>query len=87
MNTISAKVAIFSVSMLMGSLAIISAANASVVSFTKDADGVTVVLDRGVMKVKVCKDDIIEVKCTRSCGFSVEDFIRCLKFLENTTRI
>ena len=69
MNTISAKVAIFSVSMLMGSLAIISAANASVVSFTKDADGVTVVLDRGVMKVKVCKDDIIEVKYTALAAF------------------
>jgi alpha-D-xyloside xylohydrolase len=64
MNTISAKVTIFFVTVLLGSLAIISAADASVASFTKDADGVTFVLDNGSMKVKVCKGDIIEVKYT-----------------------
>lgn len=39
-------------------------AKASVVSFTKDADGITFTLDKGLMKVKICKDDLIEVKHT-----------------------
>jgi alpha-D-xyloside xylohydrolase len=37
---------------------------ASVASFTKDADGITCRLDQGVMKVKVCAGDIVEVKYT-----------------------
>ena len=37
---------------------------ASVVSYTKNSDGVTFTLDKGTMKVKICKDDIIEVKYT-----------------------
>lgn len=43
---------------------ITNAALASVSSFTKDPDGVTFILDKGIMKIKVCKDDIIEVKYT-----------------------
>jgi alpha-D-xyloside xylohydrolase len=35
---------------------------ASVTKYTKDTDGVTFTLDKGVMKIRVCKDDIIEVK-------------------------
>jgi len=42
----------------------IQSANASVKSYKKEADGVTFILDRGIMKVKICKDDIIEVKYT-----------------------
>jgi alpha-D-xyloside xylohydrolase len=37
---------------------------ASVVSFTKDSDGITCVLDQGLMKVKICLDNMIEVKYT-----------------------
>jgi alpha-D-xyloside xylohydrolase len=37
---------------------------ASIVSYTKNTDGVTFKLDKGVMKLKVCTDDIIEVKYT-----------------------
>jgi len=40
------------------------AANASVKSFTKDSDGITLTLDKGLMKVKICKDNIVEVKYT-----------------------
>ncbi len=69
MNTISAKVTTFFITILLISFSMTITANASVVSFTKDADGVTVVLDRGVMKVKVCKDDIIEVKYTALAAF------------------
>lgn len=37
---------------------------ASVNSYNKDPDGVTFVLDKGSMKIKICADDIIEVKYT-----------------------
>ena len=40
------------------------AAQAKVVSFTKDNDGITCHLDKGLMKVKVCSGNIIEVKYT-----------------------
>jgi alpha-D-xyloside xylohydrolase len=39
-------------------------AQAKVVSFTKDSDGITCNLDKGLMKVKICTDNIIEVKYT-----------------------
>jgi Alpha-glucosidases, family 31 of glycosyl hydrolases len=38
--------------------------SASVSSYTKDADGVTFKLDKGVMKIKICTSDIVEVKYT-----------------------
>ena len=40
------------------------ATQAKVVSFTKDIDGITCHLDKGLMKVKVCSGNIIEVKYT-----------------------
>jgi alpha-D-xyloside xylohydrolase len=40
------------------------ATQAKVVSFTKNNDGITCMLDKGMMKVKICKDNIIEVKYT-----------------------
>jgi alpha-D-xyloside xylohydrolase len=52
-------------SVLIISLIIFShTVHASVISFTKDPDGVTFKLDKGLMKVKICKDNIIEVKYT-----------------------
>jgi alpha-D-xyloside xylohydrolase len=39
-------------------------AEASVVAYTKDANSVSFTLDKGVMKIKICKDDIIEVQYT-----------------------
>ncbi len=39
-------------------------AGASVKSFQKNADGITLTLDNGLMKVKICKDNIVEVKFT-----------------------
>lgn len=35
---------------------------AKVVSFTKDKDGITCSLDKGLMKVKICLDNMVEVK-------------------------
>ena len=51
------------------SLTIVNTMNASVVSYSKDADGVSLVLDNGLMKVKICRSDIIEVKYTALAAF------------------
>ncbi len=64
MNIISAKVKIFFSAVICISLLLICTASASVISFTKDTNGVTFVLDKGSMKVIVRKSDIIEVKYT-----------------------
>lgn len=37
---------------------------AAVKSFTKDADGVTLKLDKGLLKIRICASDIVEVKYT-----------------------
>src|SRR5450759_2640862 len=37
---------------------------AKVLSFTKDTDGITCILDKGLMKVKICLDNVVEVKYT-----------------------
>jgi alpha-D-xyloside xylohydrolase len=37
---------------------------ATVVSFTRDVDGITCKLDKGMMKVKICMDNMVEVKYT-----------------------
>ncbi|SDT04464.1 alpha-D-xyloside xylohydrolase [Mucilaginibacter mallensis] len=42
----------------------IPVANASVKSYKKEADGLLFTLDKGLMMVTICKDDIIEVKYT-----------------------
>ncbi len=42
---------------------------ATVKSYKKEADGVSFALDKGQLKVKVCKDDIIEVKFTALNNF------------------
>jgi alpha-D-xyloside xylohydrolase len=38
--------------------------NASIISYTKNASGVVFKLDKGLMSVRICKADIIEVKYT-----------------------
>lgn len=42
---------------------------ASIKSYKKDADGVTFSLDKGLMKIKVCSSDIVEVKYTQFDAF------------------
>jgi len=37
---------------------------AKVVSFTKNSDGITCTLDKGFLKVKICMDNMVEVKYT-----------------------
>ena len=37
---------------------------ATVVSFTKNNDGITCTLDKGLMKIKICFDNMVEVKYT-----------------------
>ncbi len=41
-----------------------TATNASIISYTKNAEGVVFKLDKGLMNVRICKADIIEVKYT-----------------------
>src|SRR5664280_3143719 len=43
---------------------ITASSQATVVSFTRDNDGITCTLDKGFMKVKICMDNIVEVKYT-----------------------
>jgi len=43
---------------------------ASIASFKKDADGITCKLDKGIMKIKICSNDIVEVKYTSLETFS-----------------
>ena len=50
--------------LLACNLLFIPLANASVITFKKDADGITCRLDKGLMKIKICRPDIIEVKYT-----------------------
>jgi len=49
-----------------------ASANATIISFTKNTDGVTFRLDKGLMKVKVCRADIIEVKYTMLDAFALK---------------
>ena len=42
----------------------IATVHASVVSFSKNKDGITCSLDKGLMKVKICTDNVVEVKYT-----------------------
>ncbi len=52
---------------LLVTLLLISAAvslQASVKSFKKEVDGISLQLDKGVMKIKICADNIVEVRYT-----------------------
>ncbi len=44
--------------------------DASVLTYSTDTDGITFTLDTGLMKIKVCADDIIEVKYTSLAAFA-----------------
>lgn len=49
---------------------------AAIKSYKKDADGVTFLLDKGLMKIRICKDDIIQVKYTVLPAFpSIESLV------------
>src|SRR6266403_217873 len=48
----------------------VSKVKASIISYKKEPGSVVFTLDKGLMQVAVCKDDIIEVKYTIFDGFS-----------------
>jgi len=52
------------VTFLIICLVFLQSTKASVISYTKNSDGVIFKLDKGLMNVRVCKADIIEVKYT-----------------------
>jgi alpha-D-xyloside xylohydrolase len=61
------KLTAFKTKKLLSVLALVIfsvATQAKVVSFTKNNDGITCILDKGMMKVKICTDNIVEVKYT-----------------------
>jgi alpha-D-xyloside xylohydrolase len=61
------KITAFKTKKLLSVLALVIfsvATQAKVVSFTKNNDGITCILDKGMMKVKICMDNIVEVKYT-----------------------
>jgi alpha-D-xyloside xylohydrolase len=62
MNTF--RILVTTVLLALNLIGIADAAKASVTSFKKEMDGITLTLDKGLMKVKICKDNIVEVKYT-----------------------
>jgi len=59
--------------LLLISLVNVNPANAAIKSYNTEADGVTFALDKGLMKIKICRDDIIEVKYTVFDEFSKKE--------------
>ena len=57
------------VALLIISLVSSQVTHASVISYTKNSDGVIFKLDKGLMDVRICKADIIEVKYTILSAF------------------
>ena len=55
------------------SLASLQLTKASVISYTKTSNGVTFKLDKGLMNIKICKADLIEVKYTIFNAFPVKN--------------
>ena len=53
-------------------IALSQPATASVKSYKKDADGVSFLLNKGIMKIKICRDDIVEVKFAFINSFPVK---------------
>ena len=59
------KIAITKTKILFACMISVMAMNpaaASVASFTKNADGITCILDKGAMKIKICRSDIVEIQ-------------------------
>ncbi len=52
------------IAILLFLITVTSVANASVISYKKEANGLLFTLDKGLMKITVCKDNIIQVKYT-----------------------
>jgi len=46
-----------------------ASAKASVLSYKKDNDGITFTLDKGLMKIKICRDNVVQVKYTSLPSF------------------
>lgn len=69
MRKINAITKILFITTFLVSFTFVNTLHASVVTYSKDADGVSFVLDNGLMKVKICKNDIIEVKYTALAAF------------------
>ncbi len=58
------KMMIVIAGLLFGCITKTSNTQASITSYSKSTTGVSFVLDKGLMEIKICKEDIIEVKYT-----------------------
>ncbi|MBD1391521.1 glycoside hydrolase family 31 protein [Mucilaginibacter glaciei] len=58
---------------LMLCVFVFSNANAGVLSFTKTANSVTFKLDKGLMKINICRADIVEIKFTILNSFNEKE--------------
>ena len=70
MNKSDSKYIIVLITITLTFLFVNYTALASIVSYTTDADGITCTLDKGFMKVKICKEDVVEVKYTSLTALS-----------------
>ena len=64
MNKSDSKYIIVLITIILTFLFFSHHALASIVSYTNDADGITCTLDKGFMKVKICKEDVVEIQYT-----------------------
>ncbi|HEY3388154.1 MAG TPA: TIM-barrel domain-containing protein, partial [Prolixibacteraceae bacterium] len=64
MKLINSRVLITIILLVFNIITYSITADASVKSFKKETDGISLTLDKGLMKVKICKDNIVEVKYT-----------------------
>ncbi|MGC9150923.1 MAG: TIM-barrel domain-containing protein [Microbacter sp.] len=54
----------FTIAFIIFAMAIVNKAKASVTSYIKEPDGVLFKLDKGMLNLKICKENIVEVKYT-----------------------
>ena len=64
MNKSDSKYIIVLITIILTFLFFSHHALASIVSYTTDADGITCTLDKGFIKVKICKEDVVEIQYT-----------------------
>ena len=72
-NMKSSATKIFLILILIFSAVISANSRASIITWKKDYDGVTFTLDKGLLKVKVCSDNIVEVKFTILSSFAARN--------------
>ncbi len=84
MNIKTLKIAVSEAILTIFLLVASFSSQAAIVSFTKDSDGVTFRLDTGLMKIKICSNEIIEVKYTTLVAFAAKSSLVVTNSWNNT---